>query len=230
MTTKIAITISTYRRNDGKTFYFLERCLNSIKNQTYKNYKVFLIGDKYEDENEFLKLASIIDDDKIFYTNLTYAKERDKYTGEELWCSGGVNATNIAINQALSEGFEFICHLDHDDYWSETHLVNIFYALLNNPDLVFICSKCNYLNYYIVPLHSKSGPFYPTSGDITHSATCINFSKIPIRYRDVYEEEGKAHPADADIFDRIKKYMITNNLNGYLLDTVTCFLDKRERS
>ena len=46
---KLAIRILTYQRKDGKTPFFLRRALESIKNQTYKDYKIFLIGDKYDD-------------------------------------------------------------------------------------------------------------------------------------------------------------------------------------
>ena len=50
---KIGIVISTYQRPDGRTPELLSRCLNSVKDQKYQNYKVFLIGDKYEDNDEF---------------------------------------------------------------------------------------------------------------------------------------------------------------------------------
>lgn len=229
---KIAIVIPTYKRSDGRTYSFLHRCLKSIQYQTYKNYKVFLIGDKYEDNDEFIELSSLIDKDKIYFENLPYAKERDVYINDsdKLWCSGGVNAINYGIEKALSEGFEFICHMDHDDYWTETHLIKMVYAIMKDPDCVFLCSKCNYINSYIVPKWSKSGQFYPTPGDMTHSATCVNFNKIPIRYRDVFAEDGHSYPADADIFNKIREYMISNNLRGYLLDDVTCIFDKIERS
>jgi glycosyltransferase involved in cell wall biosynthesis len=229
---KLAILIPTYQRKDGKSKYFLTRALKSIRNQTHKDYKVFLIGDKYEDDEEFkLICTSIIDPKNIYYENLSYAKERDIYSKdpEKLWCSGGVNAINHGIEKALSEGYEYICHLDHDDYWLPNHLSSISSLVEENPDkYVFTCSYCNYLGKQRVPYHSQPGEYYPVEGDLTHSATCVNFSKIDLRYRDVNAETGKPFPADADLWIRLSNHMRENNLKGFLLNYMTVVLDKKE--
>ena len=229
---KIAVVTSTYYRKDGKTKYFLSRCLNSIKNQKHQDYKVFLIGDRYEKDEEFSSIASsIIDEEKIYSENLECAKERDKYpmSSEMLWCSGGVNAYNYAISKAIEDGYEYICHLDHDDYWGSDHLLKISDFLDSNPDYVFVASRCNYLGLYSVPVHSQPGEYYPTEGDITHSSTCLNFKELGIRYRDVFEETGKVFPSDADLWIRTREKMKSDNLKGMLLEDVTVFLDKREK-
>ena len=49
---KLAISTSTYKRKDGGTPNLLKRALDSIFNQTHQDFKIFLIGDRYEDENE----------------------------------------------------------------------------------------------------------------------------------------------------------------------------------
>jgi glycosyltransferase involved in cell wall biosynthesis len=56
----IGIVIATYRKLDGSTYDHLKKALESIKNQTYKNYKVFLIGDDYTDNNELLELSNFL--------------------------------------------------------------------------------------------------------------------------------------------------------------------------
>jgi hypothetical protein len=229
---RLAVVTSTYYRSDGKTNFFLSRCLNSIKSQTHDDYKVFLIGDRYEKEEEFLDIAKkIISKDKIYFENLSHAKERDKYlkSSEMLWCSGGVNAYNYAIEKAIEDGYEYICHLDHDDYWGPDHLLKISNFLDLNINYVFIATRCNYLKSRIVPVYSAPGDYYPIEGDITHSSTCINFKEIDIKYRDVYEETGKAFPADADLWIRLREKMKRQNLKGALLEDVTVFLDKIEK-
>jgi len=62
---KIGIVIATYRKLDGSTYKHLKNTLESVKNQTHKDYKVFLIGDDYTDNNELIELSKIIDDDQI---------------------------------------------------------------------------------------------------------------------------------------------------------------------
>ena len=139
---KIAVSITTYRRSDGSTRRLLERALNSIKTQTYKNYKIFLIGDKYDDNEEFLEIAnSFYDQSKIYFENLDEAKERDHYSDKLLlWLYGGINATNHSIKVALSEGYDYVCHLDHDDYWGNNHLDEIAKCIKDNQS-DWVCTK-----------------------------------------------------------------------------------------
>ena len=121
----IGISIPTYQRKDGTTPFLLSRALESVKNQSYQDYKVFLIGDDYKDKKEFIKLASsIIPSNKIYFENLPIAIERNKYptSSKQLWCSGGVNARNYIIDLALSDNINYLCPLDHDDYWHPQHL------------------------------------------------------------------------------------------------------------
>jgi glycosyltransferase involved in cell wall biosynthesis len=226
---KLGIVINTYYRPDGKSKRFLSRALNSVKNQKHQDYKVFLIGDKYDPHEEFMELAQIIDQEKIYHENLDKAKERDKYlSGDKLWCSGGVNSRNYGIEKCLSEGIDYICNLDHDDYWEDDHLLHINNAL-ENIKYDFICTKSNYRDLYSVPKNSGPGNFFPVSGDIIHSSTCINFNKIPLRYRDLFEISGKEYPADADLWERISEHLKLKKEYGFLIDKITVILDKKEK-
>ena len=230
---KLAVVISTYFRIDGRSKFFLERSLSSIRDQHHKDYKVFLIGDKYEESKEFEDLAKgIIPEEKIYFENLNYAKERDAYGlgSEYLWCSGGVNAVNYGIKKAISEGYEYICHLDHDDIWFPNHLEQISNFLdKSSSEYVFIATYCSYLNKYLVPTRSRPGEYFPVEGDVVHSSTCVNFSRLGLMYRDVFSETGRSYPADADLWIRISDHMKKYGYKGVLLGEVSVLLDKRER-
>jgi glycosyltransferase involved in cell wall biosynthesis len=218
----IAIKIATYQRSDGRSPEVLTRALESIKSQTYQNYKVYLIGDKYDNSDEFIKLSSIIDPDKIYVENLSYAKEREKYTGLDLWCSGGVNAMNYAIDKILSDGIDYICHLDHDDWWDPNHLQEIINVIkLDSP--VFIATKSYYKNYENIFPKIESSPFFPKNGDLIHSSVCIDFNRINLRYRDRLEEGIRGVVSDGDMWDRISELMKSKNINGKLIKKVTCY-------
>ena len=80
----------------------------------------------YENNSEILELVSKYDSNKLYFENLPYAKERDNYKNDKkaLWSYGGVNAMNHGILKSLKDGYEYICHLDHDDWWLEDHLGN----------------------------------------------------------------------------------------------------------
>jgi glycosyltransferase involved in cell wall biosynthesis len=225
---KIGIVIPTYQKKNGTTPSILTRALNSIKNQTYTDYRVFLIGDKYDNNEEFIHLASsIIDIDKIYYENLSTAVEREKYPigSHQLWCAGGVNATNWGIEKSISQGINCICHLDHDDYWDSTHL-EVINNVLEGRDAAFVYTCSTYMNNGILPKINTNGNVQisdPTPEKLIHSSICIDFSKIPLRYRDVFSETSHTHPADADMWVRVGNYIKENKLNSFLIKKLTCF-------
>jgi hypothetical protein len=70
---KLGIVIPTYWKPDGSTVTHLRRALDSIKSQSFQDYKVYVIGDKYENHNEFESLSKIIDKNKITSVNLDRA-------------------------------------------------------------------------------------------------------------------------------------------------------------
>lgn len=233
---KIAIIISTYRREDGKTPDFLYRALSSIKKQTYQNYKIFLIGDKYEKSEEVLEIIKKLSIKNIYFENLPIAKERDKYKGNVLWSYGGVNAMNHAIKKALNENFDYMCHLDHDDWWYENHLELINECIIKtNSD--WICTKSTWGNDKIfLPLINsleKYIEFLPRSSKLIHSSVCMNFKKIPLFYRDLFEENGNVGlPADADLWERTRLVITQNNFKSTFINELTCRHDEEgyERS
>jgi hypothetical protein len=218
---EIAIVISTYYRPDGKTKSLLERNLNSLKNQTNKNFKIFLIGDKYENSDEFYSFKTMFDN--IYLENLDYAKEREKYTGKKLWCNGGVNAVNIGIKKAIEEGYKWIINMDHDDYFLTTHIEDI-YGLINE-NCVFVCSNSNYKKYCILP-NAKTGSYIPMGERLVKSSACVNFSKIDIKFRDVFEEEGLIFPSDADFWNRLNKIITELRYESYCTGNITCIHDE----
>ena len=227
---KISIIIPTYQRQDGKTPYFLSRALTSILEQKYEDYFVILIGDQYENDKEYKELSKIIPDSKIYTENLKHAKERSIYPSGsiQLWCAGGVNATNYGINISLSKGIHWSCRLDHDDWWETNHLELINDAIENktSENTVFVASKSTYLKERILPAGQKYGiNYFPCGGNLIHSSTCAKWGDIPLKFRDVFVEEGRFHPADADMWERLTEYMLTNKKSGYLIDEVTCHHD-----
>jgi len=223
----IAIRVLTYKREDGRTPFYLNRALSSILKQTEQDYKVFLIGDNYEDDQEFVDIAkSIIPSDKIYFENLKINTERFKYPkgSMQLWCAGGTKASNYCIEKIIDSGLSWACHLDHDDLWELNHLELIrkkIHSLDNR--YVFIASRSTYKKNMILPIRSNpSDNYYPVNGDIIHSSVCVNWREIDLRFRDVFEEEGRYHAGDGDMWERLSKYMIESGKKGSLIGTVTC--------
>ena len=99
-TIKFSIIVPTYNRSAA-----LDRCLNSLRAQTFKSFEVLVCDDGSKDE-----------------TNLIVEKFQDilnlKYFYEENW-GGPAKPRNTGIKFAKGE---YICFLDSDDWWKPNKL------------------------------------------------------------------------------------------------------------
>lgn len=229
----IGITMATYRRADGSTPLFLKRALSSIVNQTFQDWKLFLIGDRYEDNAGLEEIAKIIPAEKLVLVNLNFAHERDVYTAPEqktiLWNTGGTYAVNYAINKAVSEGIYDLCHLDHDDYWMPTHLEDINKAMNSfqqKPAFLFTLSR--FINNPVFPQFVPDGtiePRMPAYAQLIHSSVCVDYKQLDLRYRNMYAEFGILFPSDGDMWERCREMMRAKNLTSYVIKKITCVHD-----
>jgi glycosyltransferase involved in cell wall biosynthesis len=227
---KLAILMTTYQRPDGKTPFFLKRALDSVFAQTYKDFKVYLFGDLYEDNQEFLDIASSYPQSYIHYENLPAAVERERYVNElkfVLWCACGTAAHLYGIDKILKDGYDYICHLDHDDYWSPEHLYLIS-ETIEETNADWLCTKAIYSSNGEFPFgfnerEEKLISFLPLPQGVTHSAVCCNYKKIPIRSRDTFQELGEAIPGDLDLWRRMAEYITEHDLKSLLINIQTCF-------
>jgi hypothetical protein len=223
---KFGIAISTYQRPDGMTPLYLRRAMDFVLTQTHSDYKLYVIGDKYENNDEFLSLVeSYKFHMDLYYENFPVAVEREKYKDNRMavWCTAGTNVVNYIIDKALNEGIEYICHLDHDDYWNSGHLKAISDAI-ERTNAEWFCTKSVYGNL-IYPVNESEKPlvpFLPMAGGVIHSSVCCNYKRLPFRYRDTYSE-GAGRPADADLWDRLRDYIMESGLQSYLINQLTCY-------
>jgi len=222
---KLAIITPTYRKLDGSTYTHLRNALESIKNQTHQDYKLFLIGDDYTDNDELMELSKIITSEKIYVENLPVAIERLKfiegaYSKFDLWRTGGVNAMNTAIIKALEEGYEYICHLDHDDLFLENHL-EIISECIEKTGSNFITTKCGcYPNITPVKYYTN---YRPVPSRLYKVGCCVNHKYFEnILFKNLIEEEGRSYAADADLWIRISKILSNKNEYGIFINETTC--------
>lgn len=110
----ISIIVPVY-----KTEEYLEKCLNSIQRQTFKEFEVIIINDGSPDNSQ-----KIIDKycrvDKRF---ISYIQDN----------SGLSSARNTGIE--MSNG-EYIAFIDSDDWLGESHFQNLYDYIKNDQDLV----------------------------------------------------------------------------------------------
>lgn len=225
---KFAIIISTYKRDDGNTPFLLKRCLNSIANQLHNDYKIFLIGDRYENNEEFIEICNTFENkDKIYFENLNIASERDVFNNKlNIWKFGGVSAVNHAINISKNEGFNYIVRIDHDDFWENNHLELINECIeLNNP--AFICTKSKYRDTILpnISSHEKYINFKPYPETLVHSSICFNLNQLPLRYRTLGDEKCGDNSSDGCLYFEIRELIEENNLKSVLINKITCTVE-----
>lgn len=101
----VSICVATMNRSE----LLVERCLQSLICQTYRNIQIVVVGDHCTDDTG--SRVARLRDDRISFRNLT---SRGPYPrpGIDRWRVAGTNAINAAMS--ISEG-DFITHLDDDD-------------------------------------------------------------------------------------------------------------------
>ena len=230
----LGVTIHTYKRADGQTPVLLGKAIQSVVNQSYQDFKIFIVGDKYENNQEFEDIINgfIEIADKIIYENLNFANERDKYLNIDnraLWNCGGANALNHANNLAKANGITKVCHLDHDDIWLPNHLELIAGAILEKNNPPFIHTLSQYLNNPVFPemvLDGKTVEHYPEYCALVHSSIYMDLEQIHLSYRDMLNEMGIYFPSDGDMWEQITEKCTAENLKCYVIREVTCIHEK----
>lgn len=119
---KVSIIVPVYNSE-----IYLEKCINSIINQTYKNLEILLINDGSKDNSL-----------QILYE---YAKKdlRIRVIDRQ---NNGVSATrNLGIEKSTGE---YICFIDADD-WIECNMIEKLYNTIKQKDVDAV--RCNYYTH-----------------------------------------------------------------------------------
>ena len=128
---------------------YLERCVNSLLNQTYSNYEIVLVDDGSTDSSSLL-----CDELSMNHSNITVIHKEN----------GGLSsARNTGIEYAVNQGFlddSWIAFIDSDDYIHPEFLSSLFNAVVSSDFNICACTyvktstfeikDCNSLNEYEV--------------------------------------------------------------------------------
>ena len=231
MLATFGIVMTTYFRKNGSTLQKITRAINSIKNQTHKNWKLFLIGDNYENKEEFEIISSLLPKEKITAINLPIAAERENtnFQGHSLWCSAGANASNVGIEQTIKENIIFHCHMDDDDEWLPFHLEILNVGYTSYKEAVFIYTNSLYTDRNRITrtfppeqvstfLQYNNLP--PRPERLIHSTASWRLDKIPFRHRNTFDQ-GRIFPGDADIWERINKLCLDKDYKTLYIPITT---------
>lgn len=108
----------------GKTF--LQNCIESILNQTYKNFELIIVDDCSSDTSVSTILKYKEKDKRIHLIN----NKRKRYNG---------GSRNVGIEYALNNlEFDYFCFLDSDDWWKHEKVLETINNELYDHELMLI--------------------------------------------------------------------------------------------
>lgn len=122
---KVSVIIPTYNRKN-----LLTRSINSVINQTYKEWEVIVIDDGSED-NSF----EIVDEFIARYENIRYMRHSNRKTPL---------ATNAGI---LASCGDYLAFLGSDDEFKENYILERFNFMEANPQIDFIHGGVEVIGY-----------------------------------------------------------------------------------
>ena len=180
----ITIIVITYNTPD----YYLEKCIESIVNQTYKNIEILVVDDG--SKNDVKEIVNKFKDERIKLI-------RQENQGESV-------ARNVGIKNALTNNIIFV---DSDDYVKKDMCQKVHNCLLEIKDYEIIIFNC----YVDFEKQSVKNKFYTENGWLNESdikeIELQNIEKGIVKY---YPPKTNISVVWAKVYN--KEFILKNNL------------------
>lgn len=200
----IAVIVATYPRADGTTPQKLEKMYACLRAQTRKDFTLFLMGDGYNNSEEWERVCALYDGEK-YVENCPNDFRSVFRARHNLWSCGGMAARYRGIQRAKELGFEFYLHLDDDDVWAPRHVHNLMHMFDTKPSVDVVSCCATYLNIVLPREWKVIRPrlvdnWKPLPENSVHSSWGIRLSTMYPLLQHEYEsrlqiiESLRAHP------------------------------------
>lgn len=189
---EVSVIVPIYNKEQ-----YLNRCIDSIRSQTFQNFEVILVDDESSDRSGEIADNYAVLDDRI---RVIHQKNR-----------GEIGSRRTGIEAAKADYLVFV---DADDSFPENAIEILYtYCTTNNLDIVFGA-------YKRIESHREYPVFHPFSGIVSSEklvsylmdlrSICLssNFSKKEIWHKDVFFDNDEKYPnADILVNIRLSKYI-----------------------
>lgn len=171
----------------GKTF--LRNCIESILNQTYKNFELIFIDDMSTDSS--VATVGSYNDARLHVIK----NRRKRYNG---------GSRNVGIEYALDNfDFDYFCFLDSDDWWKHEEVLEKINKKLYNHELITLGCEGIGVTYKNLNKANCYEDLYSLNGNVW----CTAWSKVIRKDKIVYFCE------DTLMEDRVWTYKLADNLS-----------------
>lgn len=237
---KFAVIVNTYKRKHIDTKSILLKMFSMLGNQDFKDFKLFIGGDSYYDNNEFEEICKKYNGD-IFYKN--YDKHyRDGYftIPRNKWANGGIVTNYELIKEAYKQNFDYYIHLDDDDIWESNHISSIVNCVNSFENVDFTISYSNFFDIKLPRSCENIKNIYKDNYiikpfDSVHSSWCLNLKFTIDNLFPIYEErmntienmknkiikETHLAPMDGTQLTKLSELQKDNKLNFYFIPKIT---------
>lgn len=188
---KFAIIIPNCNNDHGEynAKTFLRNSIESVLNQTYKNYELIFVDDLSTDTS--VETVKSYKNDKIHLIQ----NRRKRYNG---------GSRNVGIEYALDNlEFDYFCFLDSDDWWKDKTVLESINRKLYDHELMTIGCEgigVRYKNY-------NKANNYEDLFSLNGAVWCTAWSKVIRKDKIVYFCE------DTLMEDRVWSYRLADNIN-----------------
>ena len=191
---KYAIIVPNYNNDhgeyQGKTF--LQNCIESILNQTYKDFKLIIIDDCSSDTS--IDTIRSYKDDRIILIQNT----RKRYNG---------GSRNAGIEYALKNlEFDYFCFLDSDDWWKDNEVLELINRRLYNHEMMTLASEM--LGAKGIMYTSRNEPkCYEDLWSINNNLWCTAWARV------IRKDKIQYFCEDTLMEDRVWTYKVADNID-----------------
>ena len=181
---------------NGKTY--LKNCIESILNQTYKDFKLIIVDDMSSD-NSVETIKSYKDDRIVFIQNI-----RKRYNG---------GSRNVGIEYAINNlNFDYFIFLDSDDWWTDDKVLSKINYRLNNHELMTLGCKTVHINGGNCVMLNKAD-CYEDLWSFNNKVWCTAWARV------IRKDKIKYFCEDTLMEDRVWTYKIADDIN---FENTTC--------
>ena len=196
---RFAIIVPNYNNDHGqyKSKTYLQNCIESILNQTYKNFELIIVDDMSTD--------SSVETVEKYRNNEKYIDKIHLLTNKRKRYNGG--SRNVGIEYALDYlDFDYFCFLDSDDWWINDEVLEHINRSLYNHEMMVLGCQILHKNGITMNQYNK----FDTYEDIyfcINKVWCTAWSKVIRKDKIVYFCE------DTLMEDRVWTYKQADNCN-----------------
>lgn len=175
---------------NGKTY--LENCIESVLNQTYKNFELIIVDDCSTDNS--VDVVKHYKDSRIHLIQ----NKRKRYNG---------GSRNVGIDYALENiDFDYFAFLDSDDWWKHDKVLETINNNMNDAELMLIGLECiDERGVFLTKLHEYDN--YKDFFLSDRKTWCTAWSRIIRKDKIVYFCE------DTLMEDRVWSYRQADNVD-----------------